>query len=90
MRIFTDQEWRPFLYREEVPAEVLKQEFDYQNSEDALDGFFKYHDRWYHLDQFVCSGLSGWDGSLADSFFSGVVIRVSEDGEYYQVGTWME
>ena len=32
-------------------------------------------------------GYDTYDGT-ADSFFSGVVIRVSEDGERFQIGTY--
>jgi hypothetical protein len=90
--IRTDHKWRPFVYSYEVPAKILASEFDYQDREETIDGFFEYHGCWYHLDQFMRTsaeglGLLGWDGYAGDSFFSGVAIKLSSDGETYQVGT---
>ena len=34
------------------------------------------------------SGEPGWDGSLAESMTTGVVIMLSPDGEQYKVGFW--
>lgn len=36
------------------------------------------------------SSFSGWDGYHSDSYFSGIVIKLSPDGEQYQVGTYIE
>jgi len=35
--IKTDRKWKQFKYRNEVPAKVLKDQFDYQNEEEVLD-----------------------------------------------------
>ena len=86
--IRTNHHWRPFCYRDEVPARVLADQFDYQDPDQALDGFFRYKGYWYHLDQFMRMQDDHWDGSLAESAFTGVVIKVSRDGEHYQVGSW--
>lgn len=99
LQIITNNQWRPFKYRYEVPEKVLKSEFDYQDGEEVFDGFFCYRGTWYHLDQFTAhrapwgcipadSPLAAWHAHLSDSFFSGVVIRVTDDGEMYQVGTY--
>lgn len=32
---------------------------------------------------------SGWDGYHGDSYFSGIVIKLSPDGEQYQVGKYI-
>jgi len=86
MRI-TNNHWRQFRYRDEVPAKVLADQFDYQD-EDTTDGYFEYKGYWYHLDMFMrCSG--DWEGSHGDSAFSGVMIRLSQDCEEYQVATWI-
>jgi len=87
MRVITDHKWKPFRYRYEVPARILKSEFDYQDPEDTLDGFFCYRGIWYHLDQFEATQIEGYHGFHPDSFFSGVAIRISDDGEQYQVAT---
>jgi len=98
LTIVTDHKWKQFRYRYEVPAKVLADQFDYQNEEEAFDGFFRYRGVWYHLDQFVTTHPNPWggnsellslgfDGFASDSFFSGVAIKVSTDGEEYQVAT---
>ena len=91
MKIKTNNRWRPFKYRYEVPEKVLRGQFDYQNADDAIDGFMHYRGRWYHVDEFMRAEggpLAAWHGYASDSFFSGAVIRISEDGERYQIGTY--
>ena len=91
LTIKTNRRWRDFVYRHDVPAKVLADQFDYQDAEDVVDGFFCYRGYWYHLDQFMRSSggpLAEWDGVLNDSYFSGVAIKVSRDGERYQVATF--
>ena len=90
MKIITNNHERQFQYRNEVPEDILSSEFDYQ--EDVFDGFFQYRDNWYHLDMFMNDGsnmFNGWDGYHSDSFFSGIVIRISDDCETYQVGLYL-
>ncbi len=94
MKIMTDHKWKPFRYRSEVPAKVLKSQFNYQDEEDTLDGFFRYRGYWYHQDGFVRIDAGApfggpWNGYASDSFFSGVLIEVSSDGEQYRVGTYI-
>ena len=92
MKIRTNNRWRPFKYRNEVPAKILREQFDYQNSDDALDGFMQYRGRWYHVDEFLRidnrGPLAAWSGYASDSFSSGIVIRVSDDGDQFQIGTY--
>lgn len=92
MKIKTNNRWRPFSYRYEVPARILRDQFDYQNAEEATDGFIHYRGRWYHADEFMKvetdGPLSAWHGYAPNSFFSGIVIRVSSDCEMYQIGTY--
>ncbi len=86
MKITTNHHWRDFKFRYEVPANVLNNELDWTD-EDDTDGYFFYKWGWYHLSMFMRTGIDGWDGFHGDSFFSGVAIRLSEDGERYQVAT---
>ena len=91
--IKTDNRWRDLVYRHDVPAKVLADEFDYQDGEEILDGFFRYRGRWYHVDGFMTvrgalTELQGWDGYASDSYFSGVLIRLSSDGEQVMCATY--
>lgn len=104
VHITTDRKWKPFRYSHDVPARVLASQFDYQDRDDVTDGFFCYRGAWYHLDQFMRIATDGistqhvkrddmatmeqWDAYSADSFYSGIVLRISSDGERYTVGTY--
>jgi hypothetical protein len=94
IRIKTDRKWKQFKYRYEVPGKVLEDQFSYWTPDQTPDdGYFCYRGNWYHLDDFMVSSDEDlaklWDGVNYDSYFSGVVIKVSKDGETYQVGTYM-
>jgi hypothetical protein len=86
MNVTTNNHWRDFLYRYEVPAGVLVSEFDWLDR-DEQDGFFRYRGVWYHLSMFLRTAIEGWDGIYNDSMFSGVLIEVSSDAEQYRIGT---
>ena len=96
LQIITNYHWRPFVYRHDVPAAVLADDFDYQD-DDVCDGYFEYRGRWYHLDEFMrinrqdpgCPFGVKWNGYASDSFFCGVLLQVSDDGEEYRVGTYL-
>ena len=94
MKIYTNHHERQFAYSNEVPEDVLDSQFDYQDREDGFDGFFKYRGYWYHLDGFMrCpNGMfeGKWNGYTSDSFFSGVLIAISDDGETYKVATYID
>ena len=55
--------------------------------------FFRYRGWLYSLDEFMRTDdggelrIAGWDGSMADTYFSGVVIRLLDDGERVIVGS---
>ena len=84
MNITTNNQWRDFSYRQDVPESVLKSEFDWT---DSGDGFFRYRGYWYHLSMFMKTAIEGWHGIHNDSAFSGVLIQVSDDGEQYKIAT---
>lgn len=84
MRITTNNHHREFLYRADVPADVLEDQFDHVDSD---DGFFKYKGTWYHVSDFMrLPESSEWHGAHAWGVWGGVVIRLADDGETYQVG----
>lgn len=90
-KIYSNYQWREFMYRDEVPQSVLDDEFSYHD-DDVTDGYFRYKGVWYHLDMFMRGDPTGdgyWDGAHGDSFFSGVVIKLSDDGDAFQVGTYI-
>ena len=92
LEIKTNHRWREFVYRSEVPPKVLKDQFSHLDDSDGLDGFFRYRGHWYHISDFIKStggALSSWDGYASDSFFSGVIMSLSKDGERYMVGTYI-
>lgn len=97
IHIRTNNHERQFKYRNEVPAKVLEREFDYQDNailEGVFDGYIYYQRFWYNLDQFERidssdSLFKGWHGYHSDSLFSGVVIKLSDDGETYWIGSYM-
>jgi hypothetical protein len=90
----TNNQWRDFVYRADVPAKVLAGQFSHLDIDDSLDGFFQYRGYWYHLSDFLrlevglAVELPAWDGYYSDSYFSGVVVKISRDGERYRVGTY--
>lgn len=85
LTIVTNRQWRNFVYRADVPADVLASEFDWTD-EDESDGFFCYRGEWYHLSQFMCStNVPGFSGVHTDTYFSGIAVNVSSDGEQYQI-----
>lgn len=90
--ITTNHQWRDFVYRQDVPAKVLESDFDYLDSDES-DGFFRYRGVWYHLSGFMrlddnATDLAGWHAYSSDSAFSGVLIKVSNDGESVMVANY--
>ncbi len=96
LKLRTNRQWRQFVYRSEVPQAILKSQFDWQDENDGndyQDGFFCYRGHWYHTADFMRTDgngdLAGWDGYAGDSYFSGVLIKLSSDGERYQIATYI-
>ena len=91
--IVTDHKWRSFKFGYEVPAKIRQSDFDWLEEGEEFDGFINYRGRWYHLSEFMriedkTSPLhvADWQGYHSDSYSSGTVIKVSPDGERYQIG----
>ena len=93
LEIITDNKWKNFKYGYEVPDSVLNDHFDYLSEDEKIDGFIQYRSIWYHISEFMRiennPALNGWQGYSSDSFFSGVLINISDDGERYQIGTYI-
>lgn len=91
LTIKTNRHWRNLAYRSDVPAAVLADQFDWLDEDDGSDGFFQYRKRWYHLSEFMHANhgaFGDWEGYTSDSYFSGVLIRLSRDGEQVMCGTY--
>ena len=74
--IKTDGKWKEFNYKYEVPKKVILDQFSHLD-EETDDGFFKYKNYWYHVSDFMRTGIDyfpGWDGYVSNSAFSGVLI----------------
>jgi len=82
----TNNHWRYFVCRNEVPKDVLDDQFDHLDEDECFDNFFKYRGTWYHTSDFMRIEDENWDGSHAHCAFSGVIIKLNKDGEQYKVG----
>jgi len=93
LKIITDHKWKNFIYGCDLPKSKRK-DFDWIDDEDfPTHSFMKYRKRYYSSEEFMRIeynvDLKGWDGYHSDSFFSEVVIKLSKDGEQYQIGLYL-
>lgn len=96
MQIKTNNKPRHIIYGFEL-SDNVKVLFDYYDEERLNDAsFFQYKRQWYDLAEFQrvtdtmenCHGFNGWHGFCSDSFFSGILIKVSDDFESVIVGQY--
>jgi len=95
MQVKTNNTLRSFLYGYQVPDKVLS-DFSHLSEDEKQDGWIKYRNSYYHMSDFTTTQgpygnqeiyKLGWHGLLTDTFFSGIVIKILDDGESYQIGT---
>ena len=99
LTIRTNNHWRSPVYGYEL-TDKERAEFDYIPAEelDSRD-FLRYRGWVYDPSEFMrtpqnesarqeLNELSNWHGYQSDSFFSGIVVRYSDDCEQYQIGTY--
>lgn len=91
MNIITNNQPRPIIYGCELPEKV-KRDFDYYD-QNELDNatFFKYRGQYYDLGDFLRCGqecFANWHGYRSDSFFSGLLVRLSSCGDFVTVGSY--
>ena len=72
--------------REMIPFECLPKKVQEQVAEDYINApyfdWVKYKGWWYCLEDFMRSdSLKGWDGILNDTYFSGILVRLVDNGE---------
>ena len=73
----------------------IRDDFDWLSADEFDYGFFTYKGTVHHISEFLPFGtlqiqypeLRAWDAYESDTYFSGTVIRVSEDGETVVVGS---
>lgn len=98
LEIITDHKWKMFKYRDEVPQKQVN-DYDWLSEEEKTDGWIWYRKRVYHISEFMDLNNkfhnpnhpfpAPWNGYISDSFFSGILIEISEDGEMYRIGTYL-
>jgi len=89
MKIITNNHWHNFLYGYELTA-TERADFDYLDNIDSHN-FIRYRGMVIDPSEYMLTPepLSTWQGYNSDSFFSGTVIRYSDDCEQYQIGTYI-
>ena len=92
MKIISNYHWRQFEYFCDLSYKD-KQELDW--IKDYTATVFHYRGNIYSLDEFMrvekksSEDFAYWDGYLGDSFFSGILIKISEDDtDYYQIASF--
>jgi len=81
MKVTTNNHWREFACRFDVPEKVLKEQFDYLDETES-SGFFNYKGTWHHTSELMPCSLEKWDDCLGYGWSCGVVIKYSNDGRY--------
>ena len=79
-----------------IPQQVkIRKQFDYCTEEELAElMLFSYRDTIYNLNDFMRMEGSnplkeqGWEGYSSDSYFSGVVVKFTDDYEQVIVGTY--
>ena len=93
LEITTNYRNRPFLYGYEVPEKVLSEDYSHLSEGEKVDGFIKYRGCYYHISDFLLTDEFSfpeyWHGYSSGSYFSGTLIRVSDDSESYQIATFL-
>ena len=96
LTIKTNNQPRPLMAAWELSESdqrKLRKQFDYLDDAE-FDGlvFVSYKNYWYSLCDFMgtpsaCDEFNGWHGYHADSFFSGVLIKLLDD-DYVIMGRY--
>ena len=94
LQIITNHANRPFKYGYEIPKKVRKQDYNHLTEDETEDGWIHYRGSYYHISDFMRLGdnhpfSDQWNGYISDSYFSGILINISEDGEFYRIATYL-
>lgn len=92
MKVQTNNHWRDLIYHHELTPEE-KEDLFLDPSDDSL--YLRYRGEVYALSEFMRinpsvtpSPLNEWHGMLSDTFFTGILIRLDDEGERCQVGVY--
>jgi len=96
IQIKTNNQFRKIVYGYEIfENNKIRKEFDYLNDEEFIaTDFICYRGHWYSLGDFMrveneaTGDFAGWDGYLSDTFFSDVLIKLSDDLDSVKMGTF--
>ena len=89
MKIITNNQPRNLIYGYEL-TDSEKEDFDYIENIDSHD-FFRFKGIVYDPSEFMTSPTiePDWQGYQSASFFSGIVIRYTDDFEQVVCGTYL-
>jgi len=98
MKIITNNQFRSLVYGYEL-TDKQRADFDYIDDIDAHE-FFIYRGNVYDPAEFMrcpqgeparqeLNELADWDGYQSDSYFSGIVIKYSDDMEQVKIGLYL-
>lgn len=91
LNIISNRQSRAVIYWGDLTA-AEQSDFDYLDTGDAQSAatFVRYRGVTYALGGFMrCEGagdLTAWDGYAADTYFSGVLIKLDRDGDRATLG----
>jgi hypothetical protein len=83
MKITTNNHYRNILNACDLTPKELKG-FDYLGEGEG--SFIRYKGRVWELGEFTRTDLEGWNGINHDTYFSGVLIKLSKDSEAVKIG----
>jgi len=88
-KIISNYHHKQFVYRHDVPQSVLTGDLDWTDDDDH-DHYLQYKGYWYHLSQFMRLPTDhDWHGAHCEGYFSGILIRIADDCETYQIARYL-
>ena len=93
VKIISNYHNRKFLCVYDIPHKIREDQFDYMDDECFKHSqFIKYNGDYYSLGEFAViynkCPFEGWNGYASETTFSGVLIKVSDDGESYKIASY--
>jgi len=91
--VITNNQPRELLFYSELTD---KEQEKVERGIDSTDDYVRYKGEVYHLNDFMVaptliqSEKHKWDGIITDTFFSGILMRFSPDGEHVVMGRYYE